>query len=132
VTAPEPATVRCWGEGEAEQRRPDVLRVLIADQEVGTVAYVKKGTWVAHCRSRGGRDSTSEYSNAESAVSVVVHSGWARRLGARSRSRVDWSEQAKDMISRRRGWKRRRRSSANRSVWTVSGGLPTLGKRRHR
>ena len=38
------------------------------------------------------------HSNAESAVSAVVTSGWARRLGARTASRVDWSEQAKRMV----------------------------------
>ena len=129
MTAPQPATVRCGGEGEAKQRRPGLLRVLIADQEVGTVAYVE-GTWVAHGRTRAGRHNMTKHSNAESAVSVVVHSGWARRLGARAASRVDWSEQARRMVSRHQGWKRRRRPQGNLSVWAVSGGLPTLGKGR--
>lgn len=129
MTAPKPATVLCGGEGEAKQRRPGLLRVLIADQEVGTVVYVE-GIWAAHCRTRADRHKMTAHSNAESAVSAVVTSGWARRLGARTASRVDWSEQAKRMVSRHQGWKPGRRPQGNRSVRAVSGGLPTLGKGR--
>src|SRR5690242_13335185 len=80
VTAAEPATVRCWGEGEGERRCPDVLRIMIGGQEAGPVGYVKRGVWVARCRTRGGDVSRTEHSNAEKAVNVVVRSGWARRL----------------------------------------------------
>jgi len=90
---PAPVAVTCWGELPAERPLPGVLRVLVGGQHAGA-AERAGGTAVAHWSTAGSRDRRTEHASAEDAVTAVIRSGFARRLGARAASRVRWSDRA--------------------------------------
>lgn len=108
MTAPAaPARVSCWGELRAERSLPGVLRVLVDGQHAGAVEH-RGGSWAAHWHTaRYGlghsSDRVTEHATAADAVRAVLRSGWARRLGARSASRVYWSDRASRAVARATG-----------------------------
>lgn len=87
---PAPVTVTCWGELPAERRMPGALRVLIAGESVGGAEHTPAG-WVAYRHTAARRDRLTEHPTAGEAVTAVIRSGFARRLGARAASPVHWS-----------------------------------------
>jgi hypothetical protein len=96
---PAVASVSVWGELRAERKLPGVLRVLVAGQHAGAIER-KGGAWAAYwsagmTRSGARRDRVTEHATVDEAVRAVVRSAWARRLGARTASRVYWTTRAR-------------------------------------
>lgn len=107
-TTPALVTVTCWGELPLEPKMPGALRVLVAGQAAGGAERHASGVWVAcwyagMTRSGSMRDRCTEHPTAEEAVRAVVRSAWARRLGARAASRVDWSPRARRLAAKPAG-----------------------------
>jgi hypothetical protein len=93
------ATVTRWGELRGEHHVPGVvLRVLVAGEHAGMIEHSSDG-WAAYCspgltRPAALRYRVTEHATADEAVRAVLRSGWARRLGGRAASRVNWSDRA--------------------------------------
>jgi hypothetical protein len=92
---PEPVSVSCWGELRGDRKLPGALRVLVAGQAAGGVERSADGRWLACWYTAAFRDRCTDHATAEDAVSAVIASGWARKLGAQARSCVYWSDRAR-------------------------------------
>ena len=96
----EPVSVTAWGELRGERKLPGVLRVLVAGQSAGGAERAGE-SWRACWYTAASRSRVTEHATADEAVAAVIASGWARKLGARASSRVQWSERACRTASRR-------------------------------
>jgi hypothetical protein len=100
MSTPEPVRVTCWGELRGEKKVPGILRVLFGGQHAGAIAR-DGAVWHAGHQARVlGPVAETEHATAEEALARVLRSGFARRLGARSASRVYWSDKARRVASR--------------------------------
>jgi hypothetical protein len=101
-------TVTCWGELRGERPVAGlVLRVLVGGEHAGMIERASDG-WSAYCSPGLARSSllryrVTEHASADDAVRAVLRSGWARRLGARAASYVDWSARARRVTARKAG-----------------------------
>lgn len=93
MTAPAPVRVSAWGELKAERSIPGALRVLVGGQAAGGAERAGDG-WRAVWYTAQFRGRVTGHATAQDAVAAVVRSGWARKLGARAASPVDWSARA--------------------------------------
>jgi hypothetical protein len=101
VTGPAAlARVTVWGELPAERRLPGVLRVLVAGQHAGAVQHDVDRGWIAQWYTASQRDRYTVYPSAESAIRAVPASGFARRLGARTATRLTYSDEARRLLAR--------------------------------
>lgn len=101
MNGPAAVSVHVWGEARGEQKHPGVLRVLVAGQAAGAVT--RDGpVWSAQSYTPRGtvQPRFSEHATASEAVSAVLRSGWARRLGVRAGSTVLWSQAARNLARR--------------------------------
>jgi hypothetical protein len=102
MTAPAmPVHVHKWGEASYEKPLRDVVRVFIAGQHAGAVAF-EDGTWHAS-RPRpkqSWKSIDTEHASADEALNAVLRSGFARRLGARAASRVIVTPRAQKIMAR--------------------------------
>lgn len=101
-----PAQVSAWGELPGEKNAPGLLRVLVAGQHAGALSRDDAGGWIAewHPAPRPGQVTwstrRSEHTTADDAVTAVLRSGFARRLGATAKSRVFWTDKARRRAAR--------------------------------
>lgn len=100
MSAPGPVRVTCWGELRGEKKLPGVLRVLVDGQHAG--AIMRDGAmWRAGHQVRVlGPVTETEHGSADEALTRVLRSGFARRLGARAASPAYWSDKARRAASR--------------------------------
>jgi hypothetical protein len=111
----EPVSVSAWGERRGETRPPGpaILRVLVAGQHVG--AFWRDGaasrwdtcptSWVSEWYPARGPVALTvprqvQHATADEALRAVLHSGWARKLGARAASPVYWSDRANRLAAK--------------------------------
>ncbi len=96
----EPVSVTCWGEmaRRSDRKLPGVLRVLVGGQHAGAV-WLEDGAW--HAQAHGLKPGPqSDHPTADEALTALLRSAWARRLGARAASRVFWSAKATRLAGR--------------------------------
>lgn len=102
MSAPQPVTVRVWGEGRGEQKHSGVLRVLVGGQAAGAV-FRDGPAWVSVSYTAHGsvQPRRAEHRTVNDALAAVLRSAWARKLGARAASDLHWSDAAHKLASRR-------------------------------
>ncbi len=99
---PVPVSVTAWGELRGERKLPGALRVLVAGQSAGGAERAADHErWRAYWHTAAFRDRCTDHASADEAVAAVLRSGWARKLGARKASRVQWSGRARRTANRR-------------------------------
>lgn len=102
-----PVSVSAWGEkARRGERKLPALRILVAGQYVAAV-WREGGTWSAryHLGSPNSYRTAEAHGHetADAAVKAALRRGLARQLGARSASRVFWSEKARKLAGARKG-----------------------------
>ncbi len=110
MTAPagKPVSVTAWAELASKKYEirkipasARALRVLAGGQHAGAVWH-EDGTW--HAQAHGLKPGpVSDHQDAAEAVTALLRSAWARRLGARAGSAVFWSAKANRAASRTAG-----------------------------
>lgn len=96
----EPVSVTAWAEKarRGERRLPGVLRVLVGGQSCGAVWH-EDGTW--HAQAHGLKPGPqTDHATADEALTALLRTPWARRLGARASSRIFWSAKASSLAER--------------------------------
>jgi hypothetical protein len=95
----EPVSVSAWGELPGHRKLPGVLQILVGGQHAGAIERdgdVWRASWQARVSSR---ITQTEHQTAVDALTAVLRSGFARRLGARKTSRVSWSQTASRLVA---------------------------------
>lgn len=101
--AGEPVSVTAWAElaHRRAKKIPGALRVLVGGQHAGSV-WFEDGAW--HAQAHGlSPGPVSDHQAAAEALSALLRSAYARRLGARAGSRVFWSAKARKLAARAGG-----------------------------
>lgn len=96
-----PVAVAVWRDLPGARKVPaGILAVLVAGQYAGAIARDGQ-VWRAACQSRALAPAReSSHPSADAALSAVLRSGFARRLGARADSAVYWTPGARRVSMR--------------------------------
>jgi hypothetical protein len=100
MSVPEPVHVGTWDETRLrrrDKRQPGVLRILVGGQHAGVVHHSQSG-WAAQVHGLRHTPVTF-HDTAGDAITAVVRSSWARRLGYRAASRTCFSLAASRVLA---------------------------------